>query len=86
MLSKLSTVLVFATTVIASSVPALPQPTKQPAPRNPAHRRLVEEGVQLNDLGDYNAAVRRFEQVLEDNPNDVGALYELGNTLMAAKE
>ncbi len=30
--------------------------------------------------------MRRFEQVLEENPHDVIALYELGHTLMAAKE
>jgi tetratricopeptide (TPR) repeat protein len=86
MFFHVSVALVFAPALAAASGLTLPEPNKHPAPRNPAHRRLVEEGVQLNDLSDFSAAIRRFEQVLQDNPDDVGALYELSNTLMVSRE
>lgn len=44
------------------------------------------EGIQLHDLGDYPGAIRRFEQILAENPDDIGALYELSHTLMVSKE
>lgn len=86
MIWKVTTVLIFSVTVAAASAHTLPAATKQAAKRNPAHRHLVLEGVQLNDLGDYDGAIRRFEQVLQENPNDVAALYELCNTLMNSKD
>src|SRR5712692_7856081 len=86
MILKALAVLAFSITLAAGSSPTLPAATKQPAQRSPAHRHLVLEGVQLNDLGDYKGAIRRFEQVLQEKPNDVGALYKQNNTLMIAKE
>src|SRR5512133_377394 len=72
------------TSVIAAA--KLPHPTKQPAEPNTERRKLVLEGVQLHDLGDYKAAIMRFERVLLQDANDVAAIYELAHTLMMAKE
>lgn len=79
--------LLISVALVAPSAPiTLPTPTKQPVQRFPAHRALVQEGIQLHDLGDYLGASRRFEQVLQENPDDLGALYELSNTLMVSKD
>jgi tetratricopeptide (TPR) repeat protein len=86
MLQQLAAALVFAASAAVAAAPKLPPVTKQPAQQSPAHRKLVTEGVQLHDVGDYPGAMRRFEQVLQEGPDDLDALYELSNTLMVAKE
>jgi tetratricopeptide (TPR) repeat protein len=64
----------------------LPRPTKQPAAQNAERRKLLQEGVQLHDLGDWKGAIQRFERVLLQDADDITAIYELAYTLMAAKE
>jgi tetratricopeptide (TPR) repeat protein len=86
MIKKLELILFSATLAAFSAPTTLPVPSKLPAERFTAHRRLAQEGVQFHDLGDYHGAILKFEQVLQENPDDVGALFELSNTLMASKE
>jgi tetratricopeptide (TPR) repeat protein len=77
----------FVLTALAMAAPVrLPTATKRPAPHSPSHRKLILEAVQAHDLGDYPGAIRRYEQVLAENPDDVGARFELSHTLMAAKQ
>jgi tetratricopeptide (TPR) repeat protein len=64
----------------------LPVPDKHPSPPTPEHRKLVLEAIQAHDLGDYPAAIRRFEKVLAEDADDVGAIYEFSNTLLVAKD
>lgn len=42
------------------------------------HADLIRKGVSLHDKGDYDGAIRAYRRVLDDNPDDVNALYELG--------
>jgi tetratricopeptide (TPR) repeat protein len=86
MFTRLMASLAVAVGVAAPATPRLPPATKKPVQQSPAHRKLVVEGTRLHDLGDHLGATRRYERVLEENPDDVGALYELSFTLMTARE
>ena len=41
------------------------------------HAELIRNGISLHDNGDYNGAIGAYRTVLDDNPDDVSALYEL---------
>lgn len=86
MISKVAAILIFSAASAFPSDSLLPAAAKHPVQGSPEQRRLIAEAVQLNDIRDYEGAIRRFEQVLRENPDDVVAMYELGNTLMAAKD
>lgn len=64
----------------------LEPPRLVPAPTTPAQDRLVREGVALHDRGDYDGAIRRYEQVLAENESHVGALYEMSFAYTRKKE
>lgn len=45
-------------------------------------RALIAEGVSLHDRGDYEGAVRRYQEVLAADPADLIALHEISTTEM----
>jgi tetratricopeptide (TPR) repeat protein len=47
---------------------------------------LIEEGIQLHDKGEYEAAIAKYDQVLKNNPSNTRALYEKSYTLMLMKK
>jgi len=47
---------------------------------------LIEEGIQLHDKGEYEAAIAKYNQVLKNNPSNTRALYEKSYTLMLMKK
>ncbi len=44
----------------------------------------IQEGIELHDAGDFKAAIEVFESVLETEPKNTGALYELTNSYFAS--
>jgi tetratricopeptide (TPR) repeat protein len=65
---------------------SLDDPKLVPAPSTESQEALIKEGVALHEKGDYNAAIKKYEQVLAENPSNVGAMYELSYTLEAKKD
>jgi len=61
-------------------------PKLTPAPTSGKHKELIREGVQLHDQGDFQGSIRKYQEVLAENPDDINALYELGFSLFANKD
>ncbi|MGH9871031.1 MAG: tetratricopeptide repeat protein [Pyrinomonadaceae bacterium] len=58
----------------------LEPPKLEPKPSTASQKQMIDEGVALHDRGDYDAAIRLYEQVLRENPANVEALYEMAFT------
>ena len=52
-------------------------PRLDPTPSTGQQALLIRDGVTQHDRGNYDAAIRRYEEVLGENPNNVSALYEM---------
>jgi tetratricopeptide (TPR) repeat protein len=61
-------------------------PKLEPTPATDSQKLLIREGVALHDQGDYDGAIKRYEQVLRDNPGNVQALYEMSFSYFARKD
>src|SRR5678810_974453 len=61
-------------------VPALSPPVRVSPPISPAEAPVLREGIALYDQGKYDEAITRYEQVLKQNPDSTGAMYELAMT------
>lgn len=46
-------------------------------------KRLVDEGVSLHDRGDYANAIAKYDQALQADPDNLGALSEKAYSLLA---
>ncbi|MEW6211457.1 MAG: tetratricopeptide repeat protein [Acidobacteriota bacterium] len=55
----------------------LPQPKLTAVPTMEKHEPLIRQGIALHDRGDYDGAIRSYEEVLKENPDDAIALYEM---------
>lgn len=76
----LSRTILFITIVLFSMTLALGQvdpPRLDPTPTTGQQALLIRDGVKQHDLGNYDAAIKRYEEVLSENPNNVEALYEM---------
>jgi len=69
-------------TAILVLAAALPAGLCGAAP-NDERDALMQKGVELHDAGSYKAAIETYQKILEKNPRDVNALYEIGNTYLA---
>jgi tetratricopeptide (TPR) repeat protein len=67
-------------------VPELSPPVRQGVPPTPAEGPILREGIALFDQQKYDEAIARFEAVLKNNPENVVALYELGQTYWRKRE
>jgi tetratricopeptide (TPR) repeat protein len=61
-------------------------PKLTPTPSTDQQKSLIKEGIALHDSGDYDGAIRLYEQVLAENPGNVVALYELGFSYSVKKD
>lgn len=52
-------------------------PKLVPTPSTGQQALLIQDGVAQHDRGNYDAAIRRYEEVLSENAHNVSALYEL---------
>jgi tetratricopeptide (TPR) repeat protein len=82
------TSLVFAAccAVTAAARQSLPEPKLTPAPSTAGQDALIREGVSLHDKGDFDGAVRKYEEVLAENPSNALAIYEMGYAYSAKKD
>lgn len=75
--------------VLAWSVCALGQvepPTLTPIPATGKQTVLIQEAIAQHDRGNYDAAIKMYEEVLAENPDSVEALYELAFTYSKKKD
>jgi Flp pilus assembly protein TadD len=81
--------LVLSLLVMTIATPALAReikpPTRTPVPTTEHHMEILRSGVALHDEGNLEGAIKRYESVLAENPDDVTALYELAYSLFEAK-
>jgi tetratricopeptide (TPR) repeat protein len=61
-------------------------PKLDPTPETAQQKALIAEGIALHDKGDYAGAISRYEQVLQENPNSIGALYEESFSYYTSKD
>lgn len=66
--------------VISAQIDA---PTLTPAPSTENQQRLIREGVVLHDHKDYDGAIRKYEEVLKENPDNIEAIWELSYSYSA---
>jgi TolA-binding protein len=71
---------------INSQAQDIGDPKLTPAPQSDKHRELLREGVGRHDVGDYNGAIAKYQEILRENPDDIEAIYELGFSLSASRE
>jgi tetratricopeptide (TPR) repeat protein len=72
--------------VMTATAQKLEPPRLDPTPSTEHQKQLIREGVILHDDGDYAGAIRRYQEVLKENPGNVDALYEMAYSSYAAKD
>ena len=55
----------------------LGDPKLEPTPSTPSQEILIKQGIALHDRGNYDGAIKYYEEALQENPNNVHALYEM---------
>jgi Flp pilus assembly protein TadD len=61
-------------------------PALDPTPSTGQQIVLIQEGVAQHDRGNYDAAIKLYEEALGENPNNVEALYELAFSYSMKKD
>ncbi len=61
-------------------------PKRFPSPSTQKQDALIKQGTTLHDRGDYAGAIRTYEEILRENPDNVYALYELAYSYSAKKD
>lgn len=83
---------VAATLVCASlaaaqtQVPRLAAPTRTPVAATPQQEAAIRAGVALHDKKKYDEAIATYRQVLEENADNVEALYELSYSYLEKRD
>jgi tetratricopeptide (TPR) repeat protein len=53
------------------------EPKLEPTPSTPSQEILIKQGIALHDRGNYDGAIKYYQEVLNENPNNVLALFEM---------
>lgn len=61
-------------------------PTRTPSPPTPDQQQKLRAGVDLHDQKQYDEAIAKYREVLEENADNMEALYELAYSLLEKKE
>lgn len=85
-LTAVTLTLFFALCSTAAAQQKLPDPKLTPALSTDRQAALIREGVSLHDKGDFDGAIRKYEEALAENPSNTHALYELGYAYSAKKD
>lgn len=75
-----------AFSVASVSAQKIGKPTLTPTEATEAQRQLILQGVRLHDQKKYDEAIKKYEQVLQENPNNDLALYEKALSLYNKKD
>src|SRR6187401_1699337 len=70
----------------ALTLPDLGPATREPAILTPEETQALRAGIALYDKGQLDAAYTAFKTLLDKNPGNVAALYELALVHHARKE
>jgi tetratricopeptide (TPR) repeat protein len=62
---------------VTTQAQKLGEPKLEPTPSTPSQEILIKQGIALHDRGNYDGAIKYYEEVLTENPNNVLALYEM---------
>ncbi|HZB45481.1 MAG TPA: tetratricopeptide repeat protein [Pyrinomonadaceae bacterium] len=73
----LTPALAFALLAAPAFAAQLEAPKLVPGPETEQQTATIREGVALHERGDFDGAIRKYEEVLKENPASVRALYEL---------
>ena len=71
---------------LAVSAQKISKPTLTPTVATPAQKQLINEGIKLHDQKQYDEAIKKYEQVLKENPNNDEALYEMALSFYYKKD
>ncbi len=82
---KLSVLAGIFLTGVYVSADIINSPKRFPSPSTKKQDALIQEAIALHDRADYEGAIRTYEQILKENPDNVYALYELAYSYSAAK-
>lgn len=63
--------------VSADPAQKISKPTLTPKPISDAQKAVIQEGIRLHDLKQFDAAIAKYQQVLAENPDATFAIYEL---------
>jgi tetratricopeptide (TPR) repeat protein len=78
--------LLLALFTLQATAQQLPEPKLMPTPSTQKQAATTREGVALHDKGDYDGAIRKYEEVLAENPSNMIALYEMAYSYSAKKD
>ncbi len=53
------------------------KPTLTPKPVTDAQKAIIQDGIKLHDQKQFDGAIKKYEQVLAENPDATFAIYEL---------
>ena len=83
-LSLCCVVLVFF--AVAARAGQIEPPKLDPVPPTEKQEAIIAEGVALHDNRDYDGAIKKYKEVLEQNPDCVEALYEMSYSYFAKQD
>jgi len=72
--------------VMAVSAQKIAKPTLTPKALTESQKQLAMEGIKLHDGGMYGEAMKKYEEILKENPDSDEALYELALSAYYAKD
>ncbi len=78
MLKKASLVLSIILCASLAVAAQIESPKLTPVASTEDQARLIREGIVLHDNKNYDGAIRKYEEVLKENPHNVEAIYEMG--------
>ena len=64
----------------------IPEARLTPAAELEKHRDLMREAIASDERRDFDAAIARLQQILQENPGDVGAMYQLAYSHFGKEE
>ena len=67
---------IFAALTLTTAAQKMVKPTLTPTEATPAQKQLIQRGARLHDEGQYDEAIKLYQQVLNENPTNDQALYE----------
>jgi len=86
MLKRISLLLVILLASTCTLAAQIETPKLMPVAPNENQKRLVDEGVALHDKQDFDGAIRKYEEALKENADNVEALYEMGYSYSEKKD
>jgi tetratricopeptide (TPR) repeat protein len=78
--------MIAASLALSISAQKIEKPKLTPVAATPAQDEIIREGIALHDAKRYDEAIKKYEQVLKENPDCTFALYELALSQFTKKD